>query len=68
VAKLDLEDYQSLLRVISAARPQKAHPIARNSRANIAPNPYWVEKIGLGFDLPAPIGQLGQLHMVPKVA
>jgi hypothetical protein len=28
----------------------------------------WVEKIGLGFDLPAPIGQLGQLHIVPKVA
>jgi hypothetical protein len=28
----------------------------------------WVERIGLGFDLPAPIGQLGQLHIVPKVA
>jgi hypothetical protein len=28
----------------------------------------WVEKIGLGFDLPAPIGQLGQLRIVPKVA
>ena len=30
----------------------------------------WVEKIELGFgcDLPAPIGQLGQLHIVPKVA
>ena len=28
----------------------------------------WVEKIGVGFDLPAPIGQLGQLHVVSKVA
>jgi hypothetical protein len=28
----------------------------------------WVEKIGFGFDLPAPIGQLGQLRIVPKVA
>jgi len=28
----------------------------------------WVERIGLGFDLPAPIGQLGQLRIVPKVA
>ncbi len=28
----------------------------------------WVEKIGLGFDLPAPVGQLGQLRIVPKVA
>jgi integrase len=28
----------------------------------------WVERIGLGFDLPTPIGQLGQLRIVPKVA
>jgi hypothetical protein len=28
----------------------------------------WVEKIGLCFDLPAPIGQLGQVHIVLKVA
>jgi hypothetical protein len=28
----------------------------------------WVERIGLGFDLPTSIGQLGQLHIVPKVA
>jgi hypothetical protein len=27
-----------------------------------------VEKIGLGFDLPTSIGQLGQLRIVPKVA
>jgi hypothetical protein len=28
----------------------------------------WAEKIGLGFDLPRSIGQLGQLHIVPRVA
>ena len=28
----------------------------------------WAEKIGLGFELPRPIGQLGQLHIVPNVA
>jgi hypothetical protein len=28
----------------------------------------WTEKIGLGFDLPPSIGQLGQLRIVPKVA
>ena len=28
----------------------------------------WAEKVGLGFDLPVPVGQLGQLHVVPKVA
>jgi hypothetical protein len=28
----------------------------------------WVEKIGVGFDLPTPIGQLEQLRFVPKVA
>jgi hypothetical protein len=28
----------------------------------------WAEKIGLGFELPSPIGQLGQLHLVPQVA
>jgi hypothetical protein len=28
----------------------------------------WAEKIGLGFELPASIGQLGQLRIVPKVA
>jgi hypothetical protein len=28
----------------------------------------WAERIGLGFDLPTPIGQLGQLRIVPKVA
>lgn len=28
----------------------------------------WVEKIGLGFELPLSIGQLGQLRIVPKVA
>jgi hypothetical protein len=28
----------------------------------------WAEKIGLGFDLPRSVGQLGQLHIVPGVA
>jgi len=28
----------------------------------------WAEKIGLGFELPPSIGQLGQLRIVPKVA
>jgi hypothetical protein len=28
----------------------------------------WTEKIGLGFELPPSIGQLGQLRIVPKVA
>jgi hypothetical protein len=28
----------------------------------------WSEKIGLGFEFPASIGQLGQLRIVPKVA
>jgi hypothetical protein len=28
----------------------------------------WAEKVGLGFELPPPIGQLGQLRLVPKVA
>lgn len=28
----------------------------------------WAEKSGLGFELPPPIGQLGQLRIVPKVA
>jgi hypothetical protein len=28
----------------------------------------WVGKIGLGFDLPAPMEQHGQLHTVSKVA
>jgi hypothetical protein len=28
----------------------------------------WAEKVGLGFELPSTIGQLGQLHVVPKVA
>jgi hypothetical protein len=28
----------------------------------------WAEKIGLGFDVPPAIGQLGQLRIVPKVA
>jgi integrase len=28
----------------------------------------WAEKVGLGFELPPSIGQLGQLHLVPKVA
>jgi hypothetical protein len=28
----------------------------------------WAEKVGLGFELPPPIGQLGQLRFVPKVA
>jgi integrase len=28
----------------------------------------WAERIGPGFDLPAPIGKLGKLHVVPRVA
>jgi hypothetical protein len=28
----------------------------------------WAEKVGLGFELPPAIGQLGQLRLVPKVA
>jgi hypothetical protein len=28
----------------------------------------WAEEVGLGFELPPPIGQLGQLRLVPKVA
>lgn len=28
----------------------------------------WAEKIGLGFELPRSVGQLGQLRLVPKVA
>lgn len=28
----------------------------------------WAEKNGLGFELPRPFGQLGQLRIVPKVA
>jgi hypothetical protein len=28
----------------------------------------WAEKVGLGFELSPPIGQLGQLRIVPKVA
>jgi hypothetical protein len=28
----------------------------------------WADKIGLGFELPRPFGQLGQLRIVSKVA
>jgi hypothetical protein len=28
----------------------------------------WAERVGLGFELPPSIGQLGQLRIVPKVA